>query len=259
MSPVTAVVAVPGELILSEPLARGARGKRARFAQEWLGLNEFNVKIDGDFGPATEQAVRAFQRASRLPATGVVNQETMDALSAPIHRALAPITVTGDLGTLVVAYARQHLEQRPREIGGPNGGPWVRLYVDGNEGSAWPWCAGFVSFILKQAAATLGVRPPLAPTYSCDLLAADAQKRGLFLPERTVAAGDPARLLRPGTVFLQRRAPGDWAHTGLVTAAHADTYETIEGNTNDSGDREGYEVCKRFRAYRGYDFARLSA
>jgi hypothetical protein len=31
-------------------------------------------------------------------------------------------------------------------------------------------------------------------------------------------------------------------------------FETIEGNTNDDGSREGYEVCRRFRSYQKTDF-----
>jgi hypothetical protein len=43
-------------------------------------------------------------------------------------------------------------------------------------------------------------------------------------------------------------------HTGLVVRAGQETFETIEGNTNDAGDREGYEVCQRVRGYAGKDF-----
>jgi hypothetical protein len=58
----------------------------------------------------------------------------------------------------------------------------------------------------------------------------------------------------PGSIFLNRRVGGDWVHTGIVTGAAADTFETIEGNTNDAGDREGYEVCRRVRGYGNKDF-----
>jgi hypothetical protein len=51
---------------------------------------------------------------------------------------------------------------------------------------------------------------------------------------------------------------GDWVHTGLVLSAGKETFETIEGNTNDAGDREGYEVCRRVRGYKGKDFIVLN-
>ena len=44
----------------------------------------------------------------------------------------------------------------PREIGGQNMGPWVRLYMDGREGAEFPWCAGFVCFVLAQACEAMG-------------------------------------------------------------------------------------------------------
>jgi hypothetical protein len=43
-------------------------------------------------------------------------------------------------------------------------------------------------------------------------------------------------------------------HTGIVLEANNDFYHTIEGNTNDEGSREGYEVCKRIRGYKKKDF-----
>ena len=49
----------------------------------------------------------------------------------------------------------------------------------------------------------------------------------------------------------------DWTHTGIVFSLSEETFESIEGNTNDSGDREGYEVCKRIRSYGGKDFVRV--
>jgi peptidoglycan hydrolase-like protein with peptidoglycan-binding domain len=39
--------------------------------------------------------------------------------------------------------------------------------------------------------------------------------------------------------------------------AAAETFRTIEGNTNDDGVREGYEVCARTRNYKKRDFVAL--
>jgi hypothetical protein len=36
-------------------------------------------------------------------------------------------------------------------------------------------------------------------------------------------------------------------HTGFVERIDGTSIHTIEGNTNDTGSREGYEVCKRIR------------
>ncbi len=39
--------------------------------------------------------------------------------------------------------------------------------------------------------------------------------------------------------------------------ADADVFHTIEGNTNDDGSRNGYEVCARRRGYGKKDFVLL--
>jgi len=158
------------------------------------------------------------------------------------------------LGDLVCLYARRHLRSAPREIGGQNMGPWVRLYMEGRQGAEWPWCAGFVCFILAQACTTLGVEPPLTPTVSCDSLAAGARERGLLLAG---APGLEAARVPPGSLFLNRRTDSDWTHAGIVLSCRPDVLETIEGNTNDDGSREGYEVCHRWRGMQNKDFVVL--
>ena len=63
-------------------LASGDRGDRVRILQYFISvLSEFNnfipaVTIDGIYGPATEEAVRAFQRNNNLQETGRVNEQT---------------------------------------------------------------------------------------------------------------------------------------------------------------------------------------
>jgi hypothetical protein len=45
---------------------------------------------------------------------------------------------------------------------------------------------------------------------------------------------------------------------GIVAAARPDAFHTIEGNTNDAGDRDGYEACARVRGYDRKDFVRIA-
>lgn len=225
-----------------------------RRIQEWLSLRGYGVAIDGHFGPATEQAVKNFQSDNSLPATGVVDQATFDALVAPMTEALACKPDTGTLGQRMVAVAQAYLSAHPREVGGQNRGPWVRLFMEGNEGKAWPWCAGFACFIMRQAACSVSSPPsyPVKPSFSCDDLAAQARTAKILLPSERVL--DPRATITPGSIFLHRKNPTDWTHAGIVVGLHADTFETIEGNTNDEGSREGYEVCRRSRAFGSYDF-----
>lgn len=246
------------ELTFEGELRRGDKNNRVKLVQEWLCLDlvSAKIKVDGDFGPATEAAVKQFQAAKNLAITGIVDKTTFVALVAPMQAALAAIPTDGKtINDMVVAYARQHLQQHPREVGGPNQGPWVRLYMDGREGPEWAWCAGFVSFIWRQACRALGAQVPIALSFGCDELADSAKAHHRFLSEQDAKA-NPARVT-PGSLFLIRRTAADYTHTGLVIQANQEDVRTIEGNTNDEGSREGYEVCARIRSYLNMDFATL--
>jgi hypothetical protein len=247
-----ATVAVVEDLVLDRPYKRRDSGRKVRLIQEWLCLHGFHVRIDGDFGPATEAALTRFQREVGLPVTASVDALTFERLTAPMRAALAPLAAEGrSLSQMVVAYARQHLRQHPREVGGRNRGPWVRLYMGGNEGESWAWCAGFVCLCVEQASRTLDAALPLDLSYSCDSLAASATAHGRFLSEP--AERERARVT-PGSIFLNARGPRDWRHAGVVVRAAPELLQTIEANINDDGVPEGYEVCERTRGYRHMDF-----
>ena len=251
----TSAVSLPAEATFTAEVAPGARGARVRFVQEWLCLHGVHLAIDGGYGPATATGVRDFRRQRGLPAGDHVDRATFEALVQPMRDALAPLPLrVATLGQTVVACAQQHLAQHPREVGGQNMGPWVRLYMDGNQGAAWPWCSGFATLVLRQAAHALGVPVPVVRTFSCDVLAGSATSNGCFVSGTTPGA----REITPGSLFLVRRTRNDWEHVGIVTAVEGDVFRTIEGNTNDAGHREGYEVCARVRAFDRKDFVLIA-
>lgn len=244
------------ELELHAPLRRGASGLAVRRLQEWLTLHGIGVQTDGAFGPATQNAVKRFQRARRLADDGVVTPQLFTLLVAPMRRAMAPIVPTGrTLGEMVVAYARQHLAQGPREVGGDNRGPWVRLYMRGNEGPSFRWCAGFACYCLQQACAALSVPLPIKTSFSVDVIAEAAKLRGLFID----GDRDARREVAPGSLFLVRRTRSDWQHLGIVTEVSDESFDTIEGNTNDEGTANGYEVASRTRGFPDRDFVRIES
>jgi peptidoglycan hydrolase-like protein with peptidoglycan-binding domain len=241
------------DLAFPGTLREKASGESVRLVQGWLSLHGFNVVVDGGFGPATTQALRAFQAKRGLPTTGTVNEATYAALVAPMVAALAPIPKKKTLGDLVLAYASQHLRQHPREVGGQNKGPWVRLFTDGSEGDRYPWCAGFATFCVKQACETLGVPLPMQRTLSCDVISTSSGHR--FLK----GSGRVPGKITPGSIFVQQATGAErqkykYRHTGIIASAGPDTMQTIEGNTNDDGSAEGYEVCARTRGYTNMDF-----
>lgn len=240
------------DLEIKRTIARGARGKRVKLVQEWLCLHGIDIVIDGIFGPATEKAVREFQQKNGKTADGKVGKDTFALLVKPMRDALAEISSAGKtLAQMVCAYAEQHLAQQPREIGGDNRGPWVRLYMNGGEGKSYLWCAGFVSFILKQACKSSNMPTLIDTSECCDDLAKSAQDNLLFQKGSDIA--NKAQI-KPGSVFLNYKTEGDWNHTGIVIHAEAEVFHSIEGNTNYGGSRNGYAALRRIRNYDNKDF-----
>jgi hypothetical protein len=243
------------ELHLDHTLRTGDHGPAVRRVQEWLCLQGQSTTIDGDFGEATRQALGRFQEGRDLPPTGEADPTTYEDLVDPLASVLGAYPVPPadrDLGNLTCLRALIHLDRRPREIGGENRGPWVRLYMGGREGRPWKWCAGFACFILQQACRDIGVTPPVQPSFSCSELAARAKRAGCFLSEASVARD--RSLLAPGSLFLCRKRTGGYEHTGIVLEVHDAAMDTAEGNTTDGGVPNGYEAIRRVRGYPGRDF-----
>jgi len=235
-------------------IKRGSRSKLVKLIQEWLCLNNLSVVIDGDYGPATEEAIKKFQSLN-LPfyneynkayPTGETDSPTFKLLTAPMKAVVDKHHGCPSLWKTVIFYARLHYKQHPREIGGQNRGPWVRLYMDGHDGKAYPWCAGFVSHVVGQACRAMDIEMPFKTTWSVPSLARDAKNKGIFLSGRN---GKP----NPGYIFLQKSRRG-YSHTGLVIARGINTFTSIEGNTNDDGSAEGYEVCSRTRSCKNKEY-----
>jgi len=239
-------------LSIAETIERGSKQKKViHTIQEWLCLNGQSTKIDDDYGPATEVAVSNFQKNTGLMQTGKVDPLTFEKLVWPM-KSLSETTLSGNGGLLpaVVELSLKYLAEHPMEVGGQNMGPWVRYFMDGYEGNGWPWCAGFNTLIVKQAAKLCGTSTKLPRTYSCDVLGMWAKTNGKFIS----GSSGNLSIVQPGHLFLVQKSHNDWQHTGIVIEMTPEYCVTIEGNTNDEGSREGYEVCKRTRGFKTLDF-----
>lgn len=75
-----------------DTLTVGAKGSKVTDLQRKLGALGYPLNIDGDFGPATRNAVQQFQRYRGLDATGVVDS----ALAAAIDKSM-PLSTGGRL------------------------------------------------------------------------------------------------------------------------------------------------------------------
>ena len=125
---------------------------------------------------------------------------------------------------------------------GSNDGPWVRKYLRAaGIGFPAPWCAAFVTYLLKQCGyKDFPNRPASVLMWS----------RWVEAKEKNVAEPKRGDLI----YFLNANGTG---HIGIVLERRADgTCRTIEANTNDEGSREGFEVCRRVRPLKGHRFIR---
>lgn len=235
--------------------------------QEWLriwGQNYPNfqttIRVDGDFGNATESAIRNFQRKRGLPETGYISQSDFDELCLPLYNAFEELLITESMSlrSCILAAANQHLNNYARETEREirrnkiisNCGPWVRSYMEGGDGDTYFWCAGFVCTILDFACTHLGIdfTSIIANTESCDILAQTAIADGRFISKSE--ARNNWNLIQPGDIFLMKRTTNDWNHTGIVTHVTDSTITTIEGNTNMANSRNGFGVLSRVRNFR---------
>ena len=86
-----------------EVLREGASGELVQSVQRTLNARlspSPDLSIDGDFGPATKAAVKAFQRSKGLEATGEVGPETFAALGALVEAEAVPAPETINSATV---------------------------------------------------------------------------------------------------------------------------------------------------------------
>lgn len=83
------------DLELDKNYKKESKGRKVKLIQEWLCLRGFHVAIDSDFGPATDRAVREFQKKNGQRSDGVVGKNTFAKLIKPMTDALKPIAAEG--------------------------------------------------------------------------------------------------------------------------------------------------------------------
>ena len=132
------------------------------------------------------------------------------------------------------------------EIDGTNCGPRVNEYKGATNLPAkesWPWCAAFICWLVREA-----------------IIACDIPETETFKRPKTAGAWDFENWSkRQGNETNTKRDPGDdikagdivifkFSHIGLaVDNPDGGTIETIEGNTDASGSREGGGVFRKTR------------
>jgi hypothetical protein len=240
------------ELQFSTTLRLGSRGRQVKTVQEWLVLRGYRLAIDGVLGPATRLRIERFQARHGLHPDGRVGRDTFAALTAPIARAVArPPREGRAVGAYLCAVALRHLRERPREVGGPCRGPWVRLYTNGREGLPSLVCPGFVHFVLRQATYRTGVRHAVAPSATFEELGLAARERGALVPSEEAKRGHP---LPPGAIALLRGTRGRWTHAGIVIRRRRARIEIIGADSEKMRKGGPFRVAVHTRSLDGADF-----
>lgn len=200
----------------------------------------------------TKSAVKLFQ--SRFPDAegfpllidGEVGPLTWSALfgtaSVPSNHSAASVLVQG-----AIEFATSQIGIMERPLGS-NRGPEVDRYLRAvglnPVGNSFAWCVAFTHFCYLKAAETLGVDNPHIQTAGVlDHWNRAGRKPGVLRVTRAQATSNPA-LVKPGSLFVIDLGSG-LGHSGMVVSTANGRMVTIEGNTNDSGSRNGIGVFRR--------------
>jgi lysozyme family protein len=268
VSPVTvdstaaAIPHIARELAYPGLLKQGANTETfgVKRVQEWLRIHGFAAPLDSTFGSSTADQLKAFQASQGRPSSGELDEQTWDLLTTPMRKALVKIENAGpmSLDDLAITIAKQHLAQKPVEVGGNNLGPWVRLYMAGDDGKEQLWCAGFVCFVVAQACRELKVEMPFKRRVGVPLLVDDARASGRLVNAAELKTPLERRSkLKPGYIFAVRNGVS-FSHTGFVLGLNDATFDTVEGNTGAEGGNDGANAKQGSRSFAGNDFIRLT-
>ena len=231
-----------------------------RRVQEWLSIHGFAAPISSAFASSTTDQLKAFQASQGRPPSGELDEQTWDLLTAPMRKALVKVENAGamSLDELAITIAKQHLAQKPVEVGGNNLGPWVRLYMAGRDGADQLWCAGFVCFVVAQACRELKIEMPFKRQVGVPSLVDDARDSGRLVNEAGLKTPLERRSkLKPGYIFAVRNG-ASFSHTGFVLSVNDATFDTVEGNTGTEGGHDGANAKQGSRPFAGNDFIRLT-
>jgi hypothetical protein len=212
------------------------------------------LSTDGIFGKDTKDAVELFQvrhtdvHGAPLFVDGEVGSDTWAALFGPetIHISEPNGSESPVLAAVLdVASKEVGVEEEPP---GSNRGKRVQEFqrsVGVSPGD--PWCVAFVFWCFQEAASKAGGKNPMEKECRTggvlDLWNRARGARNVKTIGTKEALNDPSKVA-PGMVFIISTGSGH-GHTGFVSRVVGNHLETIEGNTNDGGSREGIGVFRR--------------
>ena len=246
-------------------LRKGDKGKHVkrlqRLLNRWLaGEGSLLLLEDGDFGKKTRRAVRAFQASNvddfgrPMEVDGLVGGLTWGALfriagaqpdptapplggdpTSPWWKRMPDAAFGGSArGRAALEAAVGEAARGAGEVGGNNMGPDVDKYLNDIVEPPNNWCAGFVSWCLRESGSM-----PIDYTVGARDVLNQARRRGL------TTFNDPAaaRPLPGDIVVWWRGSPNGWrGHIGFVHHTEHGRVFTIEGNKSSRVEGFDYPV-----------------
>jgi len=130
------------------------------------------------------------------------------------------------------------------EVDGSNCGVRVDTYKSATNlppHEAWPWCAAFVCWLVREAIRTDGPYTFARPTTAG---AWDFENWSKKQDNSTHTLRNPGNDIKAGDIVIFK-----FSHVGLcIRGAEAGRIRTIEGNTDAAGSREGGGVFEKSRS-----------
>ena len=127
------------------------------------------------------------------------------------------------------------------EVDGTNCGEMVNTYKSATNlppHEAWPWCAAFVCWLVREAIRTDGPYTFARPTTAG---AWDLENWSKKQDNSTHTLRSPGNDIKAGDIVIFK-----FSHVGLcVRGAEAGRIRTVEGNTDAAGSREGGGVFQK--------------
>jgi lysozyme family protein len=200
--------------------------------------------VDGDFGPLTEAAVRRFQKTVGLDSTGIVDDETIQALksAATPDFEIIPMPSGATLAEQIASFAEQEAA-RNLSWDGPNSEAeslylaplrpaMRRLEHVGDAVTFFNWCSCWVTYVLRAVDIKVPDQPEgfFATVALVNAMEFWAKKTGTYFArgEKQPQRGD--------VVFFQFDPDIAEDHIGIVRQVRGTTLLTAEGN---KGNRAG--------------------
>lgn len=215
---------------------------------------------DGISGSKTKKAIKWFQKRNGLYDDGIVGPKTLAKLfpvvtenptTQPPGTKLKPLPKVLSKELHIAAMEVALSQFNVKELTGKNDGEAVEIYLKSiGLGKGYSWCMAFVYWCYEEASKILGVKNPLIKTGGVLKQWNDINR------EKKIWASSKTKP-KVGDIFIMDFGKGQ-GHTGIVTKVNANgSVETIEGNANSYGSREGNQVGKLNRTGLKY-FIRIS-